>query len=215
MYGNFNIRSSKSIGLLLLAGFLIFSFVQFGNARDMESEIMIKPTEDFLHLMNDEPQMAGERLEEEVLIVNKSERPVPVRLFAAAVVGGEIHHKYLSDKEVTIKPGGNVSLASPSEDFLPNFRWVSGMNWVPTSTWVPNPEMYSAGFYAGAKGNNPFLEEDLQEALVSSDRAAHMLYLVALPTGDLGESITTSSLVIGGPNSRILGNQWVPVDKRK
>jgi len=209
-------RTSYLLTTLLIVGLLATSFFQVGLAQEIENRIVVGPTEKFAELMQERPEIARERLEGGIYLSFEGKRPVRVQLFAALVKRGEISKQYLSERTVVIKPGQNMTLKAAGEEFIPGSEWFPGSKWIPSTNWTPNPEIFSEGSRLRYTEDNPFLNGALRESLLAYDKASPLLYLVAIPQeeldgiGDL--PIGLVPLVIGGPETKVPGDSWVPRD---
>lgn len=198
---------------ILLAGLLVVPFAQLGQAQETEGLVRLHASEEFADLMKENPEAAKERFDEGIHLTYKGERPVRVRLYSAIIAEGEIQRQHLSETAATFEPGTTRSLAESGEEFVP------GPQWVPGPRWIPNPETYSKGFLFGEgsyEEGGPFIPEDLREGLFSAsqrtNKASPLLYLVAVPSEEFSQEVGTLPLVVGGPDVRFPGSQWVPGD---
>lgn len=206
----------------LMVGLLLSGFAQSGLAQDVEGRLLLRPTEEFQAMMEENPEMAKERFEEGVRITYlgrpityEEDRPVRVRLYSAVIADGEIVRQNLSEGRVRIEPETSLNLAGAGEGFFPGSEWIPGARWIPSSNWSPNPERFSEGFRFPPEAyeeNGKFIPKPLAESLLAaSDKASPLLYLAAVPIREFSREVSTMPLLIGGPEVRIPGsNPWIP-----
>ncbi|MBS3789259.1 hypothetical protein KGY79_13825 [Candidatus Bipolaricaulota bacterium] len=205
----------------LMFGLLLSGFTQYGLAQDVEGRLLLRPTEEFQMMMEENPEMARERFEEGLRITYEGDKPIRVRLYSAVIADGEIVRQNLSERRVGLEPEASLNLADAGEEFFPGSQWVPGESrWIPSSNWSPNPEMFSEGFRFHSdiyEENGKFIPEPLVGSLLAaSDRASPLLYLVAVPVREFSWEVSTMPLVVGGPEAQIPetncipGSNWVP-----